>query len=155
MAIKQRDFPMPKKKKLDYNPIPLQELLRRLLSESQESYRTASVAAGLSPNTVSNYMNGIRPSRDASIALADHFGINPNEMLMTAGYEPLSFFEPPLTELKVSPEVKELAAIAERIKDPDIRKHLIKMTRALYEAYVEAQGRSTESERKAKKKEVK
>ena len=86
---------MAKREKLDRDGFSeYQELLFRLLEESGESYRAASMAAGLSSATISNHMRrAVRPMRNACIALADHFGINPNVMLEAAGYAPPRFFD--------------------------------------------------------------
>lgn len=37
--------------------------------------------------------NETRPHRDACILLAQRFGVNPNEMLQAAGYDPIPLFD--------------------------------------------------------------
>ncbi|MBN1954740.1 MAG: helix-turn-helix transcriptional regulator [Anaerolineae bacterium] len=121
---------MPGKKTLDYDPIPFQELLQRLLEESGESYRTAASAAGLHPTTLSKYMGGTRPMRDACIALADHFGINPNEMLQAAGYDPLHFFDRRLVDKDaLPPEVELLVGEILAVEDETLREDMVEALR--------------------------
>ena len=75
--------------------------------------------------------------RDACIALADHFGINPNEMLEAAGYEPLAFFEEgPLEPGQVSRDVEELATKIDQIPDPRIRRQVIGAMSVLLDMYL-------------------
>jgi transcriptional regulator with XRE-family HTH domain len=143
---------MPRKRKKDYDPNPLQELLKELLEESNESYREASSAAGLHPTTVSNYMRGTRPMRDACIALADHFGINPNKMLEAAGYEPLYFFDKRDIDLsKVGPEGKQILEKLERITDQKTRQRLFKVIDTMLDGYLlDQQKASSKTEPKPK-----
>ncbi len=131
---------MPGKKILDYDPIPFQKLLQQLLEESGESYRKASTAAGLHPATVSNYMHGMRPGRDACIALADHFGIHPNVMLEAAGYKPLHFFD--RVDLgEVTPRTKRIADTLEQIADGKAREHLYEVIQVLLDAHLVLEGK--------------
>ena len=123
----------------DTNFDSLSSLLRMLLDKSGESYRQASRAAGLPHNAISKYLRGTRPSRDACIALADHFGVNPNEMLQAAGYEPLHFFDRTLVDPdQMSEDVRALAAQIQEIQDPEIRRRLIEAMQVLVETYLQA-----------------
>lgn len=122
-----------------YDPRPFQELLLILLSKSGESYRQASLAAGLPHNAIFKYLRGVRPGRDACIALADHFGVNPNELLQAAGYEPLHLFDRmPEKSEDLSPEVQELAERLQQIKDPVARRRLMEAMETLINAYLQA-----------------
>ncbi len=113
-------------RKSDYDPVPVQELLRRLLDKSGESYRAASIAAGLQPPSISNYMGGVRPMRDACIALAYHFDINPNEFLKAAGYEPLHFFDRRLIDRNtLPPDVKRLVGEIMLLEDATVRQEMV------------------------------
>jgi transcriptional regulator with XRE-family HTH domain len=117
---------MPGKRKSDYDPIPFQKLLRQLLDETGESYRVASSAAGLSPTTISNYMRDMRPMRDACIALADHFGVNPNEFLKAAGYEPLHFFDRRLIDPNaLPPDIERLFGEIMLLEDETVRQEMV------------------------------
>lgn len=122
-----------------YDPEPFRELLRMLLSKSGESYRQASLAAGLPHNAIFKYLRGVRPGRDACVALADHFGVNPNELLRAAGYEPIHFFERSAAQPgELSPEVQELAERLQQIKDPVARRRLMEAMETLINAYLQA-----------------
>lgn len=124
----------------NYAPERFQSLLRELLQKTAESYRQASKAAGLDSSAISRYLSSTRPSRDACVALADHFGINPNEMLEAAGYKPLAFFEEgPLEPGQASREVKELITKIQQINDPRIRRRLIDAIGVMLEAYLPAE----------------
>jgi len=125
---------------LSYDASLFQELLRKLLEESGESYRKASRAAGLHHTAISKYMSGVRPGRDACIALADHFGINPNKLLEAAGYEPLHFFDRREIDLtKLSPEGKEILEKLEQVTDPKIRKRLFEVIDVMLDGYLLAE----------------
>ena len=115
----------------EYDPRPLQALLRESLARTGESARGASLAAGLADNAISKYLRGrVQPSRDACIALAAHFGLDPNEVLRAAGYAPVPFYS---TDL--SPEVRELATLLEQVEDADDRSRIIEVTKTLIDAY--------------------
>ncbi len=142
---------MPRQK---YDPRPVQELLRKLLERAGESYRQASLAAGLPDNAISKYMRGVRPRRDACIALADHFGVDPNELLQAAGYEPLRFFDPAKGAPEwQSPEAAEIAKMIDAIQDPVARKRVARAVKVLLRGYLgapdsrseEAKGPATEA----------
>lgn len=123
--------------KTKHSPTPFQKLLQRLIEESGESYRHASQASGLHHTSVSRYLSGTTPSRDACIALADHFGVNPNEMLEAAGYAPLHFFEKEEIDLsKVSPETRLIFEKLERM-DPHLREELLKVITVMLDGYLQ------------------
>ncbi len=128
-------------RKSDYDPIPFQELLRRLLDKFGESYRAASSAADLHPTTVSNYMRGMRPMRDACIALADHFDINPNELLKAAGYEPLHFFDRRLVDPNaLPPDVERLVGEIMLLEDATARQEMVDALRHALRALMRIKG---------------
>ena len=131
---------MAKRKKLDRdNFSEYQELLIRLVEESGESYRAASMAAGLSSATISSHMRlGVRPMRSACIALADHFGINPNVMLEAAGYAPLRFFDRTLVPDKLSLEAIDLARLVDQIENWEARRCAVQAVRDLLRVSVSA-----------------
>lgn len=130
--------------KSDYDPVPLQQLLQKLLEETGESYRQASQASGLHHTVISKYMSGTRPGRDACIALADHFGMNPNEMLQVAGYEPLEFFDRRLEDPEaMSPEVEAFVAELMEIEDDDIRQEMVEALRQVLKVNMRMQERAS------------
>jgi transcriptional regulator with XRE-family HTH domain len=147
---------MPGKKNLDQDLSQFQKLLKRLLEESGENYSEAARASGLHYTTISKYMGGVHPMRDACIALADHFGINPNVMLEAAGYKPLRFFDREKIDLsQVRPEAKKMLEQLERITDPKRRDHLYQVINSMLEGYQLAeQGEEAKAEAKNKAKSV-
>jgi transcriptional regulator with XRE-family HTH domain len=118
------------------------ELLKELLDGTGESCRRLAKKSGLSHSAISKYLGGgVRPSRDACIALADHFGINPNEMLEAAGYKSLAFFEKgPLEPGQVSRDIEELAAKVDQIANPRMRRRVIEAVKNLLDIYLALEG---------------
>lgn len=107
-----------------YDPSVFIPYLRRLLAERNESYREASLGAGLDRSAVWRFIEQeTRPHRDACILLAQHFGVNPNEMLQAAGYDPIPLFDLSLADPdEYPPEVKAVAQALARIEDPERRR---------------------------------
>lgn len=121
-----------------YDPTRLVALMEQLLEQRNESYREASLRAGLDHGAVRRYMRaGHRPDREALLLLADHFGVNPNDLLVAAGYAPLKMFERERTDLdSLSPDVRALAQDLERIADPVLRRRLVAAIRLLLEGHL-------------------
>jgi hypothetical protein len=64
--------------------------------------------------------------RDACIALADHFGINPNKMLEAAGYEPLHFFDRRLVDPNaIPPDIEQLVGKIMEIENESMRSEMV------------------------------
>jgi len=98
-----------------YDPSEFIPYLKRLLAERNESYRQASLGAGLDRSAVWRFMEqGTRPHRDACILLAQHFGVNPNEMLQAAGYEPIPLFDNTLRGQYHAPVVRSYPSGGEK-----------------------------------------
>jgi hypothetical protein len=116
-----------------YDPEPLVRMLEHLRAERNESYRAASLNAGLDPETMRRYcVRKQRPQMQALIILADHYRVNPNDLLQAAGYRPLELFE----RVEVDPEsvpsdVKELMDDLSRIADPVLRRRVVEAIRLL------------------------
>jgi hypothetical protein len=120
-----------------YDPEPFRRLLLELLGRTGETYRRASLAAGLCGNAISRFMEGARPSKHDCVALADHFGVNPNDLLQAARYEPYTFFDPSLIpEGEMCREVRELYEQLQRIKDPKHRERVLRTMKALVNPYI-------------------
>jgi hypothetical protein len=123
----------------DYDPEPLAKFLHALLEERNESYRQASLDAGLDHQAVRRYaVKGQRPSQTSVLALADHFGVNPNKMLKLAEYPPMEIFE----QVEVDPtslpaEIRPLVEDLQRIPDPIRRRQLVEAIRVLLAGYLE------------------
>jgi hypothetical protein len=125
-----------------YDPEEFIPHLRRLLAERNESYREASLEAGLDRSAVWRFIEkGTRPHRDACILLAQHFGVNPNEMLQAAGYDPIPLFDLSLADPdEYPPEVKAVAQALARIKDPERRRAACEAVHALADLATGATG---------------
>jgi hypothetical protein len=116
-----------------YDPQALSAYLNGLLEAHNESMREASVAAGLDHGALSRFISAQqRPTRDSCIALADHFDLNPNEMLTRAGYLPLHFFDRSLVDPQaLPPYVAELAGYLSRIRPASHRRRLCQAIRQM------------------------
>ena len=122
----------------DYDPRPLAEFLEALLVERNESYREASLRSGLDHQALRRYTHEAqRPSRTSIMAMADHFGVNPNELMVLAGYKPMAIFE----QAEVNPEtlpsdLRPLIEDFQRIADPMLRRKLVEAMRLLLAGYL-------------------
>ena len=75
-----------------YDRAALAEYLEGLRRNRNESFRQAALRSGLDHGALLRYTKKHqRPTRESCIALADHFGVNPNEILTRAGYDPLHY----------------------------------------------------------------
>ena len=117
---------MPRRGKQNYDPDRFRGLVEPLLEQEGESYRQASMAAGLDETAISRYFRGSQPMRDACIALADYFHINPNEMLEAAGYEPLHFFDRRMIDPNaMPPDIDQLTGEIMRIENDAVREEVV------------------------------
>lgn len=122
----------------NYDPQPLIDMLEALRAERNESYREASMFAGLDHQSMRRYcVRRQRPQRQALLALADHFEVNPNDLLTLAGYQAMELFEradadPDSLPADIRPLIEDLRQIA----DPMLRRRLIEAIRLLLAEYV-------------------
>lgn len=130
---------MPKGYEEGYDHSRLIETLEALLAERNESMREASLGAGMDHGAILRYVRyGRRPTRDSVLQLADHFEVNPNDLLMLAGYRPMKMFERKKLEPgTVSPDVLALVEDLEQIGDPVLRRRLAEAMRLLIGGYLE------------------
>ncbi len=106
-----------------YDPEPFVSRLEGLLEGHNESYRQASLEAGLDHQAVRRILAGQRPQMHICILLADHFGINPNEFLELANWPKLKIFEVrTISGETLSPEAVEVALQVDRIGNPGVRR---------------------------------
>jgi hypothetical protein len=118
---------MAKKSVSNYDVKKFREFVEPFLERRNESYRQASMSAGLDETAISRYFRGTQPVRDACIALADHFGINPNEMLEAAGYEPLHFFDRRLIDPNaLPPDIEQFMGEIMKIENKSVRQEMVK-----------------------------
>jgi hypothetical protein len=76
-----------------YDPAPLKQRIDELLKQHKESFREAALSSGLDHQAIQRIRAGYRPNMTVCILLADHWGINPNELLMLAGWPRLKAFD--------------------------------------------------------------
>jgi transcriptional regulator with XRE-family HTH domain len=119
-----------------YDRAALADYLEELRQARNESYREASLAAGLDHGALLRYTKKrSRPTRESCITLADHFGVNPNEILTRAGYDPLQIFDRSLVDPDaLAPEVEELAAFLNTLSPLARRREVCNAVRELVTA---------------------
>jgi hypothetical protein len=106
-----------------YDPEPFITRLEELLVGHNESYREASLGAGLDHQAVRRILSGQRPQMHICILLADHFGVNPNEFLELANWPKLKIFEVrTVSGENLSPEAVEVAVQIDHIGNPGTRR---------------------------------
>ena len=130
---------MTKYKRRVYDPQPLTKFLEALRQERNESYREVSLRSGLDHQALRRYVrNGQRPSRTSAMALADHLGVNPNEILVLAGYPPMQIFEQAQVDPHSMPsDIRPLVEDLQRIPNPMLRRKLVEALRLLLAGYLE------------------
>jgi hypothetical protein len=108
---------------LPYQPDAIIQRLRELLRKYNESYREASLRAGLDHQAIRRILDGQRPNMTACILLGNHFGVNPNEFLQLAGWPALELFDIRTVNSENLPvEAVEVALALAKISDPGARK---------------------------------
>jgi len=109
----------------EYDPKPLAEMLKRLLQERGESYRGASMRAGLDYGALFRFVEqGRRPSKDSLITLAEYFKVNPNDLLQLAGYPRIRLFDD--VEGHIPPELTGIVQRVLAVEDIPRRARLIR-----------------------------
>lgn len=108
-----------------YDAAAFSEYLQKLIARSGKSMRQISLAAGLSHGAVGGFIRYTRhPHRDSCLLLAEVLGVDPNEMLQMAGYEPLPIVERSLIDPAEFPS--DVKAFAEKFKNipPERRREI-------------------------------
>lgn len=122
-----------------YEPEPFINRLEALLKQHNQSYREASLGAGLDHQAIRRILAGQRPQMHICILLADHFGINPNEFLALADWPTLKLFEVrSVVGENLSPEAVEVAVQIDRIANPGTRRAVAEAIKTLVSKYFEA-----------------
>jgi transcriptional regulator with XRE-family HTH domain len=143
MPRKSRNLPPPAARRLarqkKFDGTRLAARLQALLDQRNESYRQAALAAGLDHQAVGRILREkMRPMVQTCILLANHFDINPNELLTLAGYAPLKVFDiRTATAEHLPPEAVEVALDIAKIADPGTRRKVASAIRALLSKYFE------------------
>ena len=122
----------------EFNSEALTQRITKLLDYRNESLREAALESGLDHQALRRFMAGQRPNMIACILLADHFGVNPNELLQLAGWPALKVFDIQVTSAEnLPPEAVDVAKDIARISDPRIRKDITEALRTLLAKYFE------------------
>ena len=120
----------------DYDPQPMIDRILALLEKRNETYREASLASNLDHQAINRIRGGKRPTMISCILLADHFGINPNELLMLAKWPPLKAFDIHTESAEKLPsEAVEVAMDIAKIANPGTRKEVAKAIQTLLSKY--------------------
>jgi len=136
------DLPIAKARRLartePYNPEPLIKRLDELLKQNKDSFREAALDSGLDHQAVRRIRAGNRPQMHVCILLADHFGVNPNEILQLAGWPTLKAFDIHTESAEnLPPEAVDVAKEIARIPNPGTRKTVAEAILTLVRKYFE------------------
>lgn len=108
-----------------FDPEPLITRIKELLKKHNESYREASLRSGLDHQAIRRILSGQKPQMHVCILLADHFGVNPNEMLHLAGWPTLKAFDVSVVDaVNLPPEATEVALAVAKISEPGVRREV-------------------------------
>jgi transcriptional regulator with XRE-family HTH domain len=108
-----------------FDPEPLIARIKELLKKHNESYREASLRSGLDHQAIRRILSGQKPQMHICILLADHFGVNPNEMLHLAGWPTLKAFDVSVVDaVNLPPEATEVALAVAKISEPGVRREV-------------------------------
>jgi transcriptional regulator with XRE-family HTH domain len=122
-----------------FDPQPFIHRLQELLDKHNETFREAAIKAGMDTESVRRYIRGlVRPSMTGCILLADHFEINPNELLQLADWPPLKVFDIKTASAENLPtEAVDVALAIAKIPNPGERKAVAQAVMTLLEKYFE------------------
>ncbi|MEA3349777.1 MAG: helix-turn-helix transcriptional regulator [Chloroflexota bacterium] len=120
----------------NYKPQPLIDRIMELIAERNESKREAALGAGLDHQSINRIRSGQRPSITTCVLFADHFEINPNELIILAGWPRLKVFDIHTESAEnLPPEAVEVAMDVAKIPDPGVRKEVAQAIRTLLAQY--------------------
>jgi len=120
----------------DYDPNPLKARVEQLLKKHGESFRQAGLRAGLDHQTIRRIRAGQRPSLSSVIMLADHWEVNPNELLVLADWPAMKVFDTRRPDqMELPPETIEVARALARIDNPGMRREVVQALLTLIEKY--------------------
>jgi hypothetical protein len=123
---------------IKYDPAPLKQRIDELLKQHKESFREAALSSGLDHQAIRRIRAGYRPNMPVCILLADHWGINPNELLMLAGWPALKAFDIHTeSAAHLPPEAVDVAKEIARIPNPGTRKTVAEAILVLVRKYFE------------------
>jgi len=129
-SVRRKGFQQP------YDRDKLLARLDELLEKHNESRREAAIAAGLDHQGLNRIYYGMRPSVTTCILLANHWGLNPNEMLVYAGWPELDMFKIETKSAEdLPPEAVDVALTLAKIPDPGTRKKVAEAIQTLLAQY--------------------
>jgi lambda repressor-like predicted transcriptional regulator len=115
---------------------PLISRIKDLLKKHNESFREASLRSGLDHQAIRRILSGQKPQMHVCILLADHFGVNPNEVLKLAGWPTLKAFDVSVVDIvNLPPEATEVALAVAKISEPGIRREVTDAVLILLKKY--------------------
>ena len=123
-----------------YDGGQLARRLQQLLQSKNESYREAALRAGLDHQALGRILREkMRPMVQTCILLADHFEINPNELLELAGHPRLKIFDIQMVSAdKLPVEAVAVAKDIARITNANTRLTVSEAIRTLLKKYFES-----------------
>ena len=123
-------------KKSPYDPAPFIERIEKLRIKRNLSLRQAGLQAGLDHQAFRRMKAGARPDMIYSILLADFFEVNPNELLLLAGWPALNAFDvASVSEENLPPEAVDVALALSKISDSGTRKQVAEAVMVLLKKY--------------------
>ena len=121
-----------------FNSTAFNQRLDELLKQHKDSFREASLKSGLDHQAIRRIRAGYRPQMHVCILLADHFEINPNELLQLAGWPTLKAFDIHTESAEnLPPEAVSVAKEIARIPNPGTRKTVADAILTLVKKYFE------------------
>ncbi len=108
-----------------FDPEPLMARLRELMTSFNESYRESSTRSGLDEQAVRRILAGQRPNITSCVLLANHFGVDPNEIITLAGWPEIEVFKVKTASADgLPPEAVEVAMDIAKIPDAGLRRQV-------------------------------
>ena len=119
----------------EYDPQPMIDRILELCEERNESYREASLGSNLDHQAINRIRKGQRPTIPNCILLADHFEINPNQLITLANWPKLKAFDIHTESAEnLPPEAVDVAMDLAKIANPGTRREVAEAIRVLLKA---------------------
>ena len=123
-------------KKDPYDPAPFIDRIEELRTKRNLSLRQAGMQAGLDHQAFRRMKAGARPDITYCVLLADFFEVNPNELLLLAGWPRLKVFDvASVSEENLPPEAVDVALALAKITDTGTRKQVAEAVMVLLKKY--------------------
>ena len=123
-------------KEAAYDSKPFVERIEELRNKRNLSLRQAGMQAGLDHQAFRRMIAGARPDMMYCILLADFFEVNPNELLLLAGWPRLKIFDvKSVSDENLPPEAVDVALALAKIADTGTRKQVAEAVMTLLSKY--------------------